>query len=123
MTNAEALQSDGKDVVVGTLLSGSDLLTDFADVTRLNADGTVDTTFGTNGVVTLPGQSKDEGQAVAIQSNGDIVAANLFTPGTGTGLQEVGVYRLNADGTPDTSFGTGGQVLPDFPDHPGDGQR
>jgi uncharacterized delta-60 repeat protein len=102
-----ALQSDGKIVVAGhtnTVGSGRrdfDLL-----VLRYNADGSLDRSFGTNGVVTYDGGGVHEyGRAVAIQSDGKIVVAG------GTGTTSYGnllVFRYNADGSLDKSFGTNG---------------
>ena len=51
-TRGMALQPDGKIIIVGSVL-GADSTQDFL-VIRLNADGTRDTQFGTNGVVRVP---------------------------------------------------------------------
>ncbi|MHC4489187.1 MAG: hypothetical protein ACYSW7_08445 [Planctomycetota bacterium] len=104
-----ALQSDGKIVVTGfTHIVGSgrrdrDLL-----LLRYNADGSPDSSFGTNGVVTYDGGSGDEhGRVVAIQSDGKIVVAGV----NGTHWYgDVLVFRFNADGSLDKSFGTNGVV-------------
>ncbi len=74
---------------------------------RFNADGTLDTTFGTGGAtglpVNLPGDPNlASGSAVALQADGDIVVA-----GNVEGL-DCQVARLMPDGTPDSSFGSGG---------------
>lgn len=71
-----AIQADGKIVIVGS--SGSD----FA-IARLNANGTLDTTFGpqpSTGIVTRDFGSSSEGAtAVAILSDGRIVVAGFTT--------------------------------------------
>ncbi len=70
--NGVAVQRDGKIVCVGTANSAS---TDMA-VVRYNPDGTLDTTFDGDGKVTLaPGTQDDELYALALDANGDIVAA------------------------------------------------
>jgi uncharacterized delta-60 repeat protein len=71
---------------------------------RYNSDGSLDTTFGNNGMVTTP--TVDIGiNNVAMQTNGKIVAAGYSAPGG------FGLARSNPDGTLDTSFGSGGIVV------------
>ena len=68
-----AIQSDGKIVAAGFSDNGSNA--DFALV-RYNTDGTLDTTFDSDGkVITAIGSGTDEARSVAIQSDGKIVAA------------------------------------------------
>ncbi|ADC88827.1 hypothetical protein Thal_0191 [Thermocrinis albus DSM 14484] len=71
---ALAIQSDGKIVVVGYSYNGTN--TDFA-VVRYNPDGSLDTSFGTNGIVTtdIGTNSEDKAYALAIQRDGKIVVA------------------------------------------------
>lgn len=74
-------------------------------VARLNADGSLDPTFGQGGELIL--SSFGTVTSVAERTDGDIVlggASGLDTP------QGV-VALLNADGSYDTTFGTGGLVL------------
>ena len=68
-----AIQSDGKIVVAGYSDNGSN--DDFALV-RYNTDGSLDTTFDSDGKVTTAiGSGDDQAFSVAIQSDGKIVAA------------------------------------------------
>ena len=77
-------------------------------VLRHKADGTLDTTFGSNGVATpLPGEG-GEVHAMGIQPDGRIVVAG-FAAG------RFALARLMPDGSPDASFGSAGQVLTDLP--------
>ena len=105
-----ALQSDGKLVMVGDVTTGSAI--DFG-LTRYNSDGTVDTGFGKDGRVTTDFNSgaSDHGEAVAVQSDGKIVAAGRSNKGT---AKDFAVARYNSDGSLDTGFGTGGKVTTDF---------
>src|SRR3954469_16422017 len=66
----------------------------------LSGSGSLDTTFGTGGIVTtsLTSKGSDFATAVLLQPDGKLVAA-------GTGLA-----RFNSNGTLDTSFGSGGKV-------------
>ena len=94
--NAVAVQSDGKIVVVGS-----------SQVVRYNSDGTLDATFGTNGIVTNSGI--DGGMDLVIQPDGKIVVVGFYADGEGTGFH---VSRFNSNGSPDTTFGTNGIAKP-----------
>jgi uncharacterized delta-60 repeat protein len=108
--NSAVVQSDGKIVVAG-FASGSNL--DFALV-RYNADGTLDGSFGTGGKVTTDlGGYNDVADRVALQSDGKIVVAGDSFNGTNSNY-DFALVRYNADGTLDSSFGTGGKVTTDF---------
>ena len=103
-----AIQSDSKIVVAGESYNGSDY--DFALV-RYNADGSLDTTFGSDGKVTtdlwlISGIDIDDEHAfaVAIQSDGKIVVAGAAGFGN---RDDIALVRYNTDGTLDTTFGTG----------------
>jgi uncharacterized delta-60 repeat protein len=100
-----AIQTDGKIVAAGYSNNGSNV--DFTLV-RYNTDGTLDTTFDSDGKVTTAiGSGTDQARSVAIQSDGKIVAAGF----TGEmGGEDVALVRYNTDGSLDTNFGTGGKV-------------
>jgi uncharacterized delta-60 repeat protein len=104
---AVVLQSDGKIVLAGFDGSG-----DFA-LARYNADGSLDTTFGSGGKVTTDfAGGNDSANAVALQSDGKIIVAG--TTYTGVGAADFALARYNADGSLDTRFGSGGKVTTDF---------
>jgi len=71
-----ALQGDGKIVVVGrTSVSSASDTFDFA-LARYSSNGTLDTSFGTSGKVTTDfAGSSDQATSVALQADGNIVAA------------------------------------------------
>jgi uncharacterized delta-60 repeat protein len=103
VASAIALQSNGQIVVAG---QGTDGIA----VVRYNANGTLDTTFGTSGVVntgmtwiTDDGQA---GQIVAIDGSGRIDVAGTIMGTTDTW----GIARLLANGSLDPTFGTEGFV-------------
>jgi len=66
---AVAVEANGQIVIAGTS-SGS---TSVFGVARTNATGSLDTAFGTNGVLTTSFQGNDHAVAVLIQPNGDII--------------------------------------------------
>ncbi len=85
----------------------------FTTVTRLDADGVTDANFGAGGVGQLlrPG-----GASMVVATDGRIVVAGA-TLGSGTpspdGAEDLLIQRLNADGSPDTTFGTAGSTTTD----------
>ena len=91
---AMALQTDGK-LVIGGSFDVVDLH-DRNNIARLNSNGTLDTTFD-------PGRgANDAVYALALAPGGRILVGGLFTSVSDT--HRVGVARLFADGTVDTSF-------------------
>jgi uncharacterized delta-60 repeat protein len=81
------------------LVTGSD------SVTRYDANGTIDTTFGTSGVEDLPSGVASAG--VTIQSNGQILVAGTIetTTSSSSTTENYALIRLEADGAIDTTFG------------------
>src|SRR5262245_60048 len=112
-----AIQTNGKIVTAGTVFSGSTTVDDFA-VARYNANGSLDTSFGSGGkVVTDFGKSQswDRAFAIAIQTDGKIVVAGEHSPKFNSGGNwDMAVVRYNANGSLDTSFGSGGKVTTGF---------
>ncbi|WP_345117593.1 T9SS type A sorting domain-containing protein [Hymenobacter algoricola] len=95
-----ALQADGK-ILVG---SGSNLETGIADggILRLNANGTLDTSFSPGTGADSPGSFV---RSIVIQPDGKILVGGMFSTFNG---QAVGnLVRLNANGSTDASFATG----------------
>jgi len=112
--NAVALQSDGKIVAAGER-SLTGLGSSFA-LMRFNADGTLDTSFDGDGKQTVDFSSEnllDRAIGVAVQPDGKIVAGG----GGGFRVEETrfAVARLNADGSLDSAFGSGGKALSELP--------
>ena len=99
------LQPDGKIVLAGIAQAGPK--TDFA-LARYNADGSLDSSFGTAGTVTTPiGSHDDFATSLALQPDGKIVAAGVSDDGS---TQNFALARYNADGSLDTTFGADGKV-------------
>jgi uncharacterized delta-60 repeat protein len=94
-----SIQSNGQILVAGVFTTWQ-VSNNTGRIVRLNADGTRDTAFTTN---TGTGANSII-NAVAIQSNGQIVLAGNFT--TWNGVTVNGIVRLNENGTIDTAFTT-----------------
>jgi uncharacterized delta-60 repeat protein len=102
--NAMVAQPDGKYVLAGAAASGDE---DIA-LARYNADGSPDSTFGVGGKVTTDiAGGNDEAYALVRQSDGKLVVAGSAFTG---GHEKFVLVRYNADGSPDTTFGTNGIV-------------
>ncbi len=115
------LQADGGMLLAGTHTIDND---NRFGIARVNADGTTDTTFGTDGVVLVNVSSAaslyqtidhDEFlNDIFIQSDGKIVAcgtAAALNPATGHLIGVFALTRLLSDGTLDATFDTDGIVV------------
>ncbi len=100
------IQHDGGIVAAGQASVGS---SDFA-VTRYRSNGSLDPGFGIGGKVTTDFGSFDQARGVAIQHDGNIVAAGLtFMPGV-----DFAVARYRPNGSADPGFDADGKVTTDF---------
>ena len=105
-----AVQSDGKIVVVGTSDSGSG--NSELAVARFNIDGSLDTAFSGDGMVTTSFTAGyDVGSGIAVLSDGKIAVV-----GTSDDLSTTwfAVARFNVDGSLDSSFLFDGTVITKF---------
>jgi uncharacterized delta-60 repeat protein len=111
---AIVVKSDGK-ILVGGLLYGEE--TSDYGLFQFNSDGSLDASFGSSGIVTSdPLGSVDDGEAIAVQSDGKILLvghSDIEISGIQYG-KDFFMLRYNPDGTLDTTFGTGGFVREDF---------
>jgi uncharacterized delta-60 repeat protein len=92
------IQSDGKIIAGGDFSTFNG--TTVNRIVRLNADGTIDTTFTTNIGTGFVGTVL----SVAIQPDGKIICGGSFLSFNGVSLNRI--VRLNSDGTRDTTFTT-----------------
>jgi uncharacterized delta-60 repeat protein len=113
--NGMALQPKGKIVVVGSVSAGSD--NGKIGVLRYRSDGSLDPAFGGDGIVlTDPTRTYDDGLAVGVEADGQIVVAG----GAGfAGPNERFVaLAYEPDGLLDPTFGGDGMVFTDFTPKP-----
>jgi uncharacterized delta-60 repeat protein len=104
-----AIQPNGKILVTG--FTGSGNTQNFA-VARYNPDGTLDTRFSRDGIVTTDFGGTDEAYSVAIQADGGIVV------GGGTGLggccDKFALARYTVGGILDPTFDMDGRLTADL---------
>ncbi len=93
LLNGAAIQADDKVVMVGS--NPNDV------IVRLNTNGTLDSSFGTNGVVSPDFGVLGPLDTVVIQPNQQILVLSSGFVGTAIG-------RFNSDGSLDTTFGNAG---------------
>jgi uncharacterized delta-60 repeat protein len=103
-----AIQSDGKVVVAGSArVNGGDFSRTAIVLSRFNVDGTLDSTFGTNGRVTITFDAFNAAAAVRIQSDGKIVVAAVAAASTSSSaVRSLVLARFTSTGAPDFGFGT-----------------
>jgi uncharacterized delta-60 repeat protein len=123
-----AVQTDGKVLVAGTETNVYALR-----LVRLNPDGSLDATFGTDGIVRTLLGSKASAEAVVVQPDGKIVAAGVSVPGPPPpppppppapppppppgpppDAWQMTLVRYEPDGSLDSSFGSSGIVKTAF---------
>jgi uncharacterized delta-60 repeat protein len=112
--NASGEQIEGNVSAAELLSSGDILVAGSFGIVRYLPNGSLDTTFGTNGIAALPfiGLS-DFPPALAVQPNGQIVWAGGGSQPNGTD-DSFAVVRFNANGSLDTTFGSGGVADTEF---------
>lgn len=106
------LQPDGKIIAAGFVDQSS---TFTMALSRLNSDGSVDTTFGQNGIVQtlVPNSSSSNANGLTLQADGKIVVVGQARI---NGITQALAVRYNSDGSLDNSFGVNGvSVIPLLP--------
>jgi uncharacterized delta-60 repeat protein len=85
-----------------------------AVVAKLTRDGSLDPTFGVDGLATAPDSGRDNYfYDMVLQPDGKIVAVGSSKPDVILGGDPL-VIRFEQDGSLDTGFGSGGVVMPDL---------
>ena len=114
----EILPEEGKIIIAGTTKNSTNSTNDLF-LMRFNSNGSPDTTFGSNGIVTT--DDVDQGEEIAagfaLQSNGKIVFAATYLPPPGPSqTYNFALFRYSADGVLDNTFGVDGfgMVTTDF---------
>ena len=109
VSKSMTIQSDGKIVMAGYSSTGGIFI--FA-VARYNTDGSLDNTFDADGKLTTAiGLTDDEATAIAIQTDGKIIAAGFSYNGT---RNVFALARYNTDGSLDNTFDADGKVTTAF---------
>lgn len=109
---ATAIQPDGKILAGGLSEDTERPLIPVLYLARYNTNGSIDQSFGENGktlIRTVANIKAISARKIVVQPDNKILALCRFVPGALYG--DVGLIRLNEDGSVDNSFGTNGFVL------------
>ena len=106
------VQPDGKLLICGTTSKALDSGPTDGFVVRLNTDGTLDSSFNSTGkyLYNSAANARDNLFDVKVFNNKIYVFGSSRSSGAGTADRAL-VFRLNMDGTLDTTFATNGEAL------------
>jgi uncharacterized delta-60 repeat protein len=99
---AISIQPNGKIIVAGNSGYAPNI-----SIARYNDDGTLDTSFGKNGITTTSIKKSNIANAIIVQKDGKIVVAGTFGNQPDVNNSSI-VLRYNPDGTQDSYFGDNG---------------
>jgi uncharacterized delta-60 repeat protein len=105
---AGTVQSDGKVVVVGSTYMANSVNSGYIDLVRYNTNGTLDTGFGSGGVVSTKFNNRLTATGLAL----DPTTGKIVVVGEESGA--IHLVRYNTNGTLDKTFGSKGDVLVSF---------
>lgn len=112
---ASAIQANGKIIAAGFISDSSTYSHNDFGLIRYNIDGSIDKSFGNNGVVTTDFFNDDDKIFdIAIQADGKILAAGFVRKLHTDLINNIGITRYNVNGSLDNSFGMSGKVVADF---------
>ena len=115
---ALAVQPDGRIVVAGNKMTSTGIMRSPSQfvVSRLDATGALDPTFGSAGKATTSFDQADFLNRIVVQPDGKIVAVGeTGASDSGDDGMSVAVARYNTDGSLDSGFGTRGKVVTSAP--------
>jgi uncharacterized delta-60 repeat protein len=101
-----AVQPDGKMVIAGTTFDPSGAFE--TSLERVNADGSLDLAFGSNGQATFKGEFGQLANNVALQGNGKILVATQTMLKEDLSEAAASITRFASNGQVDSAFGSGG---------------
>ncbi len=106
-----AIQPDNKILVTGTDFTNNGQPTLL--LLRFMPDGTVDTSFGNNGIATGSVGQGQSGHAITVQADGKIVVVGGYQFQAGSS-SDIILLRFNSNGTLDQDFGTNGLITTNY---------
>ena len=113
--NATAVQADGKIVLAGSVGTTATGGIGQIFVERLNANGSADATFGSNGIVTTSFGPVSFATTIQIQPDGKILVGGATEDSAAAPAdQNFALVRYNDNGSLDASFGVGGKLTTSF---------
>jgi uncharacterized delta-60 repeat protein len=102
------VEPSGKIAAAGVSFDGS---ADRVALVQYNSDGSLDTSFGTDGKTTAQLGKRSDASGVALQPDGKLVTVGSAGDGRGS---DIALARFQPDGSLDPHFGAGGKVAVNF---------
>ena len=109
-----AVLRGGKILVAGALTDTTGAAARAMLLLRLRSNGTIDRSFGRNGMATALRGRRGDGRALALRGREILVAGSATLPSTGDGFDRLAVAAFKADGSPARRFGSRGRAVLDF---------
>ncbi len=109
--HAMALQNDGKILVTGEYYATSGGIQ--TGIMRCNSDGSLDSSFGNNGLDSVHINKWDYSYGIVVQKDGKIVVAGITTNTLGIAKASF-LARFMPDGGLDNSFGVNGNIVTNY---------
>ena len=108
---AVKLQSDGKIILGGYTDAQNSIEVYNSVLVRLNSNGTIDTTFGTNGITITNFEASSAGINTLLISNDDTIVSGSIVNFNSNGNTKIGLLKYDANGNLDMAFGTNGRTI------------
>jgi len=110
--NSIALTANDQIILAGNIVTDT---SSAAFVTRLDANGELDISFGQDGIVVFDiGDDEDDLFSILIKADGNILLGGLTYDSGNSGFYDFLLVQLLPDGSSDPDFGTGGVATADF---------
>ncbi len=111
-TESIQLQSDGKIIAAGTTTYYNSSSVENLGMVRFNADGSLDSTFGTNGIVVQNFASFDHGFIIKVLPNDELlIGGNIIYYPLSLQTFRYGMAKYSENGILDTTFGSNGIAI------------
>lgn len=108
-TESIQLQSDGKIIAAGTTTYYNSSTVENLGMVRFNTDGSLDTTFGTNGIVVQNFASFDHGFIIKVLPNDELlIGGSIIYYPLSLQTSRYGMAKYSENGILDPSFGNNG---------------
>jgi len=108
------------EILMGGAVTGLGFIYDFALV-KFKNDGTLDSNFGTNGMLftDIDSSSQDYGNSLVVQPDGKFILGGFFYRGSYSNgsNRNIALVRYKQNGRLDANFGKDGKVITDFNHH------
>lgn len=108
------IQNDGKIIVAGSTYLTAQVNSEAAIMlAKYNTNGSLDMSFGTNGVAVLNLPNSQDVRTMVVKADGTIIVGGIFNIQDGEEPRSVALVGFDANGNLNTAFGNNGYVFGD----------